>query len=681
MHNKSFSITLKTSIAAGIIIFLLLVLNNFIGIKLQSGLSSSMINEFIKIEENLLESESKKIIETLKSDIQINTEICTSITQSLLASFDIKRISDLLNSYMKFESIMAIKVLDVDGEPLIATWREKGVESGESIPEDIKMDEKMSFFADAVHQEEKVGSVRIYYTDKGVKQSIKNKKSAIDSSILNFKSISNKNKKKSISIQVVSAICIIIALLVTIFASLHFFVTKPLKQVVIGLKEIAEGEGDLTKRLTIKNKDEIGELSQWFNLFIENLQKMILNIFGTGQTISESAAVVKALNTKISDRLEGISGSFGTVSESCTQTTDNMNTVSAAMEQATTNVDTVAAAAEEMSSSVDEIAKNTATARQTTDKTVELAKAISTEVGELGSAAKEIDQVTATITDISEQTNLLALNATIEAARAGDAGKGFAVVANEIKTLAQQTAEATLEIRTKIESVQKATNTTIERIGEVSQVIDDSSNVVNSIASAVEEQSAATREIAENAAQTALGIQEVNKNVAESTMQLDKINTEINTERQSIEDVAFSTVEADINSNEMGALSQSLADLANRFQTGKTKFNIGKIKIAHLAWRTTLEAVIRGVKNMKPEDVTSHKECDLGKWYYGSGQAFKSLEEFQEIDIWHEKVHVIAREVVGLCAEGESKKAALLLDDFREAREKLFKLLDLLYLH
>jgi len=456
-------------------------------------------------------------------------------------------------------------------------------------------------------------------------------------------------------------------------------IIKPINEAIEGLKEIAKGEGDLTKRLIIRNKDEIGELSLWFNAFIENLQKMILNIFGTSETIQESSGVVKMLNNQISDKLDHISESFGVVSESCTQTSDNMNSVSAAMEQASISVDTVASAAEEMSSSVDEIAKSAASARQTTDQTVELAQTISNEVENLGRAAKEIDQVTATITDISDQTNLLALNATIEAARAGEAGKGFAVVASEIKSLAQQTADATLEIRTKIESVQKATNITIERIGEVTDVIKDSSDVVNTIASSVEEQSSVTREIAENASQAAAGIQEVNQNVAESTVRLDKINDEIGNERKSIEDVAFSTVEADINSNEMSGMSQSLGALANRFHTGDKKFNIGKIKIAHLAWRTTLEAVIRGVKQMTPEEVTSHTECELGEWYFGTGQTLSSYKDFEEMGVWHEKIHTTARQVVALCAKGENEKTGPLLEEFNEARENLFRILDDIY--
>lgn len=309
-----------------------------------------------------------------------------------------------------------------------------------------------------------------------------------------------------------------------------------------------------------------------------------------------------------------------------------------------------------------------------------LARAISEEVEDLGRAANEIDQVTATITEISEQTNLLALNATIEAARAGEAGKGFAVVAAEIKNLARQTTDATLEIRSKIERVQQATHTTIERIGEVATVIDTSSEVVNSIATAVEEQSAATREIAINAMETSAGITEVNRNVSESTAQLNKINEEIRREGKSLEDVAFSTVEADINSLEMTRLADSLETIASQFHTGDRKFNIGDVKIAHLAWRTTLEAVIRGVKTMKPEEVISHTECEFGKWYYGPGKVLASYSEYRDMEAWHEKVHGVARDAVALCANGENEKALPLLDEFKKARVELFHLLDSLYL-
>jgi len=135
----------------------------------------------------------------------------------------------------------------------------------------------------------------------------------------------------------------------------------------------------------------------------------------------------------------------------------------------------------------------------------------------LGSAAREIGKVTETITEISSQTNLLALNATIEAARAGSAGEGFAVVATEIKTLAQQTAGATEDIKGRISSVQSATAGAVTEIEKISRVIAEVSSIAGSIAAAIEEQSTATKEIARNIAEATLGVSDSNSRVAETS--------------------------------------------------------------------------------------------------------------------------------------------------------------------
>ena len=136
----------------------------------------------------------------------------------------------------------------------------------------------------------------------------------------------------------------------------------------------------------------------------------------------------------------------------------------------------------------------------------------------LGEAAHGIGKVVETIIEISEQVNLLALNATIEAARDGDAGKGFNVVANEIKELAKQTSETTLDIKFKIKDIQDSTGSTIMGINEISGVIDNVNQIVGTIATSVEEQSAVSRKIADNISQASRGMQEVNKNINQSSI-------------------------------------------------------------------------------------------------------------------------------------------------------------------
>ena len=129
----------------------------------------------------------------------------------------------------------------------------------------------------------------------------------------------------------------------------------------------------------------------------------------------------------------------------------------------------------------------------------------------------------------------------------------------------------------------------------------------------------------------------------------------------------------------MSHVANSLNELIGRFNIGEKKFNIGKIKIAHLAWRTNLEAVIRGVKELKPEEVTSHTECEFGKWLSSKGQNFSSYQKFEELGRWHEKIHDIAKQVVTLHSQGRTQEAKSMIKDFNHAKDNLFALMDDLY--
>ena len=184
-------------------------------------------------------------------------------------------------------------------------------------------------------------------------------------------------------------------------------------------------------------------------------------------------------------------------------------TVAAAAEQATVNVQTVASATEELSASVEEIARQVnASSQKSSEASSEAASASST-IEDLETASQTIGQVVKLITDIAGQTNLLALNATIEAARAGEAGKGFAVVASEVKSLAQQTANATDEISSQVQSIQTNTDQTVTQVQDIATMIVSLNEIASTIASATEEQSAATLEISRNIQEASQGTREV----------------------------------------------------------------------------------------------------------------------------------------------------------------------------
>tara|TARA_R110002096_G_scaffold416576_2_gene619394 strand:+ start:229896 stop:231404 length:1509 start_codon:yes stop_codon:yes gene_type:complete len=187
--------------------------------------------------------------------------------------------------------------------------------------------------------------------------------------------------------------------------------------------------------------------------------------------------------------------------------------ISAAAEETSVNSQTVAAATEELSASIDEISKQVSHASsisiEAETKTEESIKTVSG----LAEASNEIGNVVNLINDIAAQTNLLALNATIEAARAGEAGKGFAVVASEVKNLAGQTATATVDIKSQVDSIQAETQSVVAAIEIIQATVKQVSEISSSIAAAVDEQGNATREISSNVQEAAKGAQEVSSSI------------------------------------------------------------------------------------------------------------------------------------------------------------------------
>jgi len=300
--------------------------------------------------------------------------------------------------------------------------------------------------------------------------------------------------------------CVFLSSLVVVLAQyvvMRKIVLMPLKHLTQMVLDIAEGEGDVTKRLESAGNfgnDELGEVSRLFNLFMDKLQEILRGV----STYTHKLAAASELLVKASEQITANSG----------ETAVQSNSVSRVTQQVTENLQSLSTGAGEMTSTIQNIAANANEAAKVAESAVSAAQTANATVAKLGQSSAEIGEVVKVITAIAQQTNLLALNATIEAARSGEAGKGFAVVANEVKELAKQTATATDDISRKITAIQADTEGAATAIKTVSGVIHRINDISATIAAAVEEQSATTNEMTRNTSEAARGAGDISANIA-----------------------------------------------------------------------------------------------------------------------------------------------------------------------
>ena len=318
---------------------------------------------------------------------------------------------------------------------------------------------------------------------------------------------------------------------------------RPIREMTGAMTQLADGELEVDL-VDTGRRDEIGKMFEAVTVFrdnaVENQRLSEERKVGHIRREKRQATIeelIAEFRTEMQDALEAVEDNAAQMrstaellTDVARQATGQTTAATSASQNATENVQSVATAAEELDASIAEITRQVETATDVVEKAAESANLTQDRIGGLAEAASAIGDVVRLISDIAEQTNLLALNATIEAARAGEAGKGFAVVASEVKSLANQTADATGQISSQIAAIQESTQQAVTVITEIPKTMADVKSYTSAIAAAVTEQGNATSEISRNAGEASSGTRATSENI-------DRVSSGVAETNQSAEQV------------------------------------------------------------------------------------------------------------------------------------------------
>jgi methyl-accepting chemotaxis protein len=387
-------------------------------------------------------------------------------------------------------------------------------------------------------------------------------------------------------------------------------ITKPIVNVAVTLKDISEGEGDLTKTVNVNSKDEIGDLARYFNATLEKIRTLVITIknrsvalSGIGSDLSNNMSQTASAINQINANIQSIKGRVMNQSASVTQTNATMEQITLNIDKVKGYVDRQSDSVAQSSSAIEEMLANIQSVTQTLVKNAANVKELidASEIGHSGleNVAKDIQEIArdseglleinAVMENIASQTNLLSMNAAIEAAHAGEAGKGFAVVADEIRKLAESSGQQSKtisvvlkKIKDSIDTITNSTNSVLNKFEAIDKGVRTVSDQEENIRNAMEEQNSGSKQILETIGQ----VNEVTRMVKSGSEEMQEGSRQVITESKNLEMV-----------------TQEISNGINEMATGADQINVAINQVHGISGQNkeNIDVLVREVSKFKVE--------------------------------------------------------------------------------
>jgi len=436
------------------------------------------------------------------------------------------------------------------------------------------------------------------------------------------------------------------------------------------------GRGNLSVHCKVDSTDEIGTLNSSFNIMIAKQSEIInrmrdacSNMSASSQELAATSEQVATSVSEIATNMQVVSSKSDEGSKSILEATEVLMELSSLIQKARS-----LAISTEVSS---QIALKAATeGKSTLLETKERISNISTKTQEteeqikiLNEYSQKIGMISETINALADQTNLLALNAAIEAARAGDAGKGFAVVAEEVRKLAEQSTAGAKEVSLLVGKILESTNAAVAATLASRKEVESGVEVVNRAEGSLEEILTAAGSTSKDAVNTVNIIEDEVTSSDKIISLINNVTSVIESTAKNAHQVTASTEEitasiTNVNENiqDTSTLALDLNKIVDVFKDNSQSVLtdeeiLEKTKIDHLLWKLRISSMLKGEETVNLEEITSHSDCRLGKWYTGVENPFKGSKEYMSLDAPHRRVHEYAYDAAVAYKAGNIKEA------------------------